>query len=185
MWNAETLKRTAISALLGTLALSSVGFAQEANREVFEVASIRRNSSNAVDGLRISPQPNGARAARNVSLLELIIYAYDVQSWERVEGGGRILNEKFDVNARAGRDVPPSPADSIGPFNLMMQNLLAERFKLAVQWQEREEPVLDLVLNRRDGSLGPSLRPTDLDCAALRREQRQNPREPSPGDGTK
>ena len=177
-----TMKRIAIGVSLGTLLFWAFPAAQTRSSEVFEVASIRRSSSIAF-GVRISPQPGGTFIATNVSLLDLVTYAYGVQTWERVEGDEKILSERFDVNAKAGRDVPLTLPTGTGPFNRMVQSLLAERFKLAVQWQEREEPVLELVLNRRDGALGAGLRPSDLDCAAWRRERNDNPRELAQGEG--
>jgi len=50
---------------------------------------------------------------------------------------------------------------------VMVRGLLAERFKLAVHKETRELPAYELVVARRDGKLGPQLRPSDVDCAAL------------------
>jgi len=52
----------------------------------------------------------------------------------------------------------------IGPR--VLRALLADRFKLAVHLENREQPVYDLVLAHRDGRLGPGLNPVDIDCAA-------------------
>ena len=51
-------------------------------------------------------------------------------------------------------------------MRLMMQSLLAERFKLAVHWETREAPVFALV-PATAGKLGPQLRqhPASDDCA--------------------
>jgi uncharacterized protein (TIGR03435 family) len=50
----------------------------------------------------------------------------------------------------------------------MMRALLADRFKLAVHGERREQPVYDLVLARSDGRLGPGLKRAeeDVDCVA-------------------
>jgi uncharacterized protein (TIGR03435 family) len=50
----------------------------------------------------------------------------------------------------------------------MLQALLGERFGLAVRWVAREENIYALVRARDDGSLGPQLRPSTLDCAVRR-----------------
>ena len=49
----------------------------------------------------------------------------------------------------------------------MARNLLADRFKLVVHTEMRETPVYALVLARSDGRLGPQLRRSTVDCAAL------------------
>jgi uncharacterized protein (TIGR03435 family) len=49
----------------------------------------------------------------------------------------------------------------------MMQRLLAERFGLAVHVESRELSVYALTLARRDGQLGPRIRPAATDCLAL------------------
>src|SRR6185503_13243640 len=49
----------------------------------------------------------------------------------------------------------------------MLQALLADRFGLATHNETRELPVYLLVLARKDGALGPQMKKSDLDCAAL------------------
>jgi uncharacterized protein (TIGR03435 family) len=48
----------------------------------------------------------------------------------------------------------------------MLRAMLADRFKLAVHVEKREQPVYDLVLARSDARLGPGITPTEIDCAA-------------------
>jgi uncharacterized protein (TIGR03435 family) len=60
--------------------------------------------------------------------------------------------------------VPPGTA---GPIQIMLRNLMADRFKLRVHRETREMPIYALVLARSDGTLGPQLRPAAVDCAAL------------------
>jgi uncharacterized protein (TIGR03435 family) len=48
----------------------------------------------------------------------------------------------------------------------MLRALLAERFKLDAGWQTREQPAYALVLARRDGRLGPGLKPSTEACDA-------------------
>ena len=61
------------------------------------------------------------------------------------------ITERFDINARA---AGPITADE---RRLMMQALLADRFKLVARREKREVTVLALMLNRNDGKLGPNL----------------------------
>lgn len=48
----------------------------------------------------------------------------------------------------------------------MLRAMLADRFQLHVHVEQREQPVFELVLGRKDGTLGPGLTPTDANCAA-------------------
>jgi uncharacterized protein (TIGR03435 family) len=61
--------------------------------------------------------------------------------------------ELFDIQARAANSNPTKDQ-----MRLMMQSLLADRFKLAVHTETRQGPVLALVLDK-PGKLGPQLRP--------------------------
>lgn len=46
----------------------------------------------------------------------------------------------------------------------MLRAMLADRFKLTVHLEPREQPAFDLVLARPDGTLGPGLTRVDLQC---------------------
>jgi uncharacterized protein (TIGR03435 family) len=62
-----------------------------------------------------------------------------------------------------------------------MRTLLAERFKLAVHPETREMDIYALVVARQDGKLGPALKPTTQDCAAIVAAGRGGP-PPGPPD---
>jgi uncharacterized protein (TIGR03435 family) len=47
----------------------------------------------------------------------------------------------------------------------MLRALLAERFKLVVHHETKEQPVYALVLARPDGKLGAQIKPSTLDCS--------------------
>jgi len=103
--------------------------------------------------------------AENVSLRTLIAFAYGLDLlYERIEGKSDLLDQNFDVLAKAASDVPLAPPGKVGPVNLMMQNLLAQRFKLVVRVDAREQSGYALVKARNDGSLGSRIRPSDLTC---------------------
>jgi uncharacterized protein (TIGR03435 family) len=87
----------------------------------------------------------------------LIHYAYALKAYEDVKGDDRLLDQRFDIEAKAAGDVTPTPRSEIGPLNLMVQALLSERFKLVVRWEDRERPVYVLTLARSDGTPGPGL----------------------------
>jgi uncharacterized protein (TIGR03435 family) len=122
----------------------------------FEVASIKPNTS--ASGTMKFPFPSGGRfTATNLNLKILISFAYKVQGFE-VSGGpggansGWIGSDRYDVTAKA--------ADSnIGAeqYRLMLQALLADRFKLAVHRETKEMPVYALL----PGKGGPRLPEAD------------------------
>lgn len=103
----------------------------------FEVASIRPNVSGE-SGSSSSTQ-NGRFIGRNQNLRDLIEHAYGVMEWQ-ITGPAWILSERFDVTAKP-------PAGVAGDqFETMMQNLLAERFKLQLHREQREHAVYALVV---------------------------------------
>jgi uncharacterized protein (TIGR03435 family) len=134
--------------------------------QAFEVASVRPNTSGG-DNLfsRVETRPGGSVEAINVPLRLLIHFAYGLNDYETIEGPSSRLNDRFDVRAKAAQDVPMARWGEVGPLNLMMQELLAERFKLVVQWEDRPQPGYALVRLRDEGSLGPRIRPSDRDCS--------------------
>ncbi len=131
----------------------------------FEVASVKPNKS-ADQNSSLRLQPGGRIVATNVAVRLLIRNLYNVQAYQIVGAPDWIESERFDIEAKADREYPPQ-ADAPAPELLaMMRNLLAERFKLAVHHESREQPVYALVAARADNALGPQLRRVDVDCAA-------------------
>jgi uncharacterized protein (TIGR03435 family) len=53
----------------------------------------------------------------------------------------------------------------------MLRAMLAERFKFSAYFEKREHDVFELVMSRRDGSLGSGLKPLDVDCVRMRDER--------------
>lgn len=63
-----------------------------------------------------------------------------------------VSSDNYEIHAKASRPVTKDQ------LRLMMQSLLAERFKLALHFEDRDAPVLALTLVK-PGKLGPNLRP--------------------------
>jgi uncharacterized protein (TIGR03435 family) len=150
----------------------------------FEVASVRPNTSNEPQ-VRIGVQPGGRFTATNVPLRELIRFAYQLQNFQIVDAPDWIRDERFDILAKAEGDIAPTPLGQAGPIQLMVRSLLAERFQLALHEETREMPLYALVLNRSDGRLGPALRESTTDCAAVMAAARGRgalPAPPAPGE---
>jgi uncharacterized protein (TIGR03435 family) len=135
----------------------------------FEVASVRPNNSGD-KGIYFTYQ-GGRFNATNVTLQILIRHSYGLHDSQIVGGPSWVNSDRFNIIAKG--DVGQSPAFPVqladGPsrLQLMMQALLAERFKLVVRKESKESDVYSLMLARGDGRLGPALRRSDVDCAAL------------------
>jgi uncharacterized protein (TIGR03435 family) len=82
--------------------------------------------------------------------------------------------QMYDIEARADGDV------SREQMMVMIQNLMKERFKLAVHTEKRDLVTYTLVLARSDGRLGPGLRPPAVDCAARTAALRRGETPPTP-----
>lgn len=109
--------------------------------------------------------PNGGLlSATNWPLVVYIGFAYKLTP---VEAGSVMSHlpkwaneQRFDIEARAAGNV------SKDQMRLMMQSLLADRFKLATHEETQEEPVYDLVLEK-PGTPGPQIimRPANVPCS--------------------
>lgn len=128
----------------------------------FDVTSVKLNKTddppNSNVGLGIGDlySPTGGYfSATGIHLIDYVVFAYKVvhsqvqylvpqlPSWA--------ANERFDIQAR----VEGNPTKD--EMRLMMQSLLADRFKFAIHHETREVPVFALVLSK-PGTLGPQLR---------------------------
>jgi uncharacterized protein (TIGR03435 family) len=136
------LGTTAVAALLLTATCGL--FAQSADPPKFAVASIKRDASteplSMAAPMGVGFRPGGRLVAHNAPVTMLIQRAYGLQSWQIVGGPDWISREGYDIEAR-----PESTTDQKQMW-LMLQTLLADRFKLTTHRETRELPVYDLVL---------------------------------------
>src|SRR6516225_10513883 len=134
------LKLTTITKAVAFMALvSTLVVAQPP--QVFEAADVHVSPPNASEDAGFLP--DGRIEFRSTTLLRLIAVAYSVPA-DRVAGGPSWLDtDRFDVVAKA-----PSGASQIALRN-MLQNLLAERFHLAVKNEDKPVPVYVLRLVKK------------------------------------
>lgn len=159
---------TVVTALAGTL----VARQNTTKTPTFEVASVKRAPSpgNGPIAIRLGGLTGNRWLAENATLLMLIrsAYAPNYQMQGQIVGGPPWLQtDRFNVNAKA-EGMP-----TIEEARVMVQQLLAERFKLTVRRDTRELPMYALVLARSDGRLGREMKTIDVDCNALREAQKQ------------
>jgi uncharacterized protein (TIGR03435 family) len=101
----------------------------------------------------------GQVVVTNYTLRDIIRNAYNVQRYQIAGGPEWLAQDRFDITAKA-------PDGATQPQLLVMvQTLLADRFKLRVHRETREVPIYALVLARADRRLGPKLQPATFDCA--------------------
>jgi uncharacterized protein (TIGR03435 family) len=116
----------------------------------FEVASVKPNKSGTTQA-NVGMPPNGVNYV-NLPLQGIIQLSFQINQPSKVIGmPDWAFTERFDIQARA---AGPITADE---RRLMMQALLADRFKLVARREKREVSVLALVLARSDGKLSPKL----------------------------
>jgi len=133
----------------------------------FDVVSIKRNTAGALARANGSNErPDGGFTLRNVLTSVLISRAYPpavpvdiigLPEWATTPRGDR-----YDVVATSSLSRPATTDERIA----MLRAMLADRFKLVARIEQREQPVFDLVVARKDGHLGPGIKPSEFDCAA-------------------
>jgi uncharacterized protein (TIGR03435 family) len=174
MVQARLLGAVGVVAVVG--AVVGMVSAQTPAGPAFDAASIKPNKSgNSQKG--IGPEPGGRFSAINVSLLELIPFAYGIAQLSantRVVGGPAwVSSDRFDIVAKA--EGTPSPEQ----MRTMVRALLTDRFKLSAHNELRDIPVYALVMARGDKAFGPQLRRSSVDCAALYAAARATPQPPA------
>jgi uncharacterized protein (TIGR03435 family) len=130
----------------------------------FEVATIKPNASDDPPKVNFILGPGDTYAktggrflASNISLLDYIRFAYKLSDGQlgilQASAPKWVATTRFDIEAKS--EIPDPTKDQM---RLMMQSLLAERFKLVLHTETRQLPVLALVLTK-SGKLGSQLLP--------------------------
>ena len=152
--------------VIGVMAVTS------SHAQTFEAASVKPDKAGNAGGEgstreSISHNPGGL-TMRNVTLKSCIRWAYGVADYQ-VSGPAWIGSERYDIQARAGA---PAAQEQL---RVMLQELLASRFHLALHRETRELPVYELVEARSGAKLTPAkgegdsdMRPGDGDLAYRR-----------------
>ena len=134
----------------------------------FEVVSIRPNVTSAAQpGLQLLP--SGRITWTATTLKSLIGLAYQRYAFDRREviGGPEwIERDRFDIIAQANGPLRVDPDGFPGPTFRLIAGMIEDRFKVRVHTEQRERPVYTLTLASRDGTLGPKLQKSSIDCAA-------------------
>ena len=173
------MRRVVTSVLWLTAASTSVPtHAQTKNATTpaasFEVASIKPSKSgiNAPGVFRFLP--DGSLRVENMPIRDVIRAAYRLRSYQMANWPTWTATDYFDIHAKADGNATEEQR------LLMLRHLLATRFKLAVRTETHNGPTYDLVMDRKDGRVGPHLTKSLADCAALRAKLPPRPLAPPP-----
>lgn len=126
----------------------------------FDVASIKQNATVNDEGFISGPTP-GRFTVVNLPLRAIARYAYGVRDYQLLGLPGWATTTPYDITATYPGDTTPGADD----LRAMLRSLLADRFGLVAHTETRELTVYQLVLARKDGTLGPALVQSDIDCA--------------------
>jgi uncharacterized protein (TIGR03435 family) len=153
--------RQAFAVLLSIFPAGMASAQSPAPKLEFEVASVRQNKTGGKSSMNVSPTSGpdfvptgGIYSAKNIVLAQYIAFAYTLTNKQLqavVAQTPWTTEDQFDIEARAAANTTKDQ------FRLMMQSLLADRFKLAVHFETREVPIYALV-QVKPGRLGPHLR---------------------------
>src|SRR5262249_8989204 len=125
-------------------------FGQPGAAPSFEVASVKPAPPPTGQNLRVMMGSDPGRINySNVTLRNVMTRAYDVKA-NQISGPSWLDSERYDIVAT----VPPNtPRDQVP---LMLQTLLAERFKLALHREKKVMAVYALVVAKNGSKLHPA-----------------------------
>jgi uncharacterized protein (TIGR03435 family) len=140
------------NAILGSILLTAAAFAQSPSSgksPTFEAATVKPAAPLVPDasGRIFFRGPSGGPGTKdpgrinypNMSLKSLLMAAYDMKNYQ-ISGPAWLDTERFDVTAT----MPPDTTKE--QFRLMLQNLLADRFKMTMHKETKELPMYSLVV---------------------------------------
>jgi uncharacterized protein (TIGR03435 family) len=132
--------RFTISLFLATAALGQ--------QPTFEVASVKP-SAPGQEIISWDITPDGRFTARNLTVRNLIRFAFGLGELQLTGGPGWIASQGFDIQAK--------PAESVSRDQAlpMMQSLLADRFHLKFHRETRQQPGYALRLAKSEAKLPP------------------------------
>jgi uncharacterized protein (TIGR03435 family) len=127
----------------------------------FDVVSVKLNKSTDTRDMALEYFPGGRFMARGIPLFMLIYEAYKGEriapSTEFQKLDGSLIQRRYDVEAVAAEGAIPSAASSQirnDKLRQMLQALLADRFKLKVHREAKQQPVYALVVTKNGPKLG-------------------------------
>lgn len=152
------MRTVALIVVLVALASKLAGAQQP--KPTFEVVSVKPHAGSG-GSMSMMQRPDGGFTMINMPIRTLITQAYGPVA-DVLGLPGWATNKNYDVNTTASLPRPPTQDDR----RAMMQAMLADRFKLLMHMETREQPAYDLVFARSDRRLGRNATPSNVDCDA-------------------
>ncbi|HVY93119.1 MAG TPA: TIGR03435 family protein [Bryobacteraceae bacterium] len=141
------------SAMTAFIFLSTIAHAQPATLPQFDAASVRVVP---YAGAADMNSDAGRLDYRHINIKALVWVAFPITTYQIVWPRGLLGNVNFyDVQAT----YPPGTSKS--QIQLMLQRLLAERFRLQTHWEMRESPVYLLKVAKSGPKISKSPNPPD------------------------
>jgi uncharacterized protein (TIGR03435 family) len=148
-----------LTALTAWAAIAQTGEASP----TFEAASVKPSAPMTGNRLMVrmqggpgTPDP-GQITYTNVAMKNLLMLAYNVKGYQ-ISGPGWLESERFDIMAKIAKGATKEQ------FQVMMQNLLAERFKVKLHRESKDLPIYALVVGKNGVKMKES--PKDEPAAA-------------------
>ena len=147
--------------------LSIVGFGQSVEAPpVFDIADVHMSARSTNPNMTGGILRAGRYELRKATMVDLIRTAYGVDADSVIGGPSWLESDRFDVIAKA------PPTTSTETVKLMLQALLADRFKLVVHTDSK--PVAAFVLSAGKGK--PKLKESEGSAAPDASPNRRSPR---------
>jgi len=131
----------------------------------FEVATIKPGQPGGAGIRAFGPKGADRFLAMNVTVKDLIDFAYTIDDDRQVVGlSGWMISKRYDIDAKVGDAEVAAMSKlplSYNPYRFMQQALLADRFKLKVHFETRLLPIYALVVAKG----GPKLKKSEMDPA--------------------
>ena len=145
------MRYTRIMLAIALSGITALSVAQTATKPTFDVASIKPSTLIADENIEsIDALPGGRLTMTNVSVDSVLEWAYGVQD-SQISGRDRLASERYDIVALA------SAPSTVNDLKLMMRTLLADRFKLVLHRENREQSRYVLVVSKN----GPKFRQSE------------------------
>src|SRR5688572_1794779 len=139
-----------------SLTVVAVLLAFQAGPPVFEVASVKPFTDSVLIMSGITTISKGRVTAKAMTLKELVASIYRVRGQAVIGGPEWVESERYDIEARAANEAGEAE------LRLMLQALLADRFRLRLHKDTRDGAVYALGVGRG----GPKLKAAGPDCDA-------------------
>jgi uncharacterized protein (TIGR03435 family) len=146
-----------ISLIAGLLSSLFLHAQEKPARPTFEVAAIHPSKPGQQFG-GIKAMPGGQEyVARNVPVKLILSLIYKIPMRQITGGPGWLESDRYDIEAKADRSY------SLAELHVIMQNLLADEFKLQFHRDIKSGPVYALTVDKSGSKMKPNDSPQDFE----------------------